>query len=51
MTRINHINNVLQNLVGGIGVEYSLVIKEFGFTTLQTTLLSIPSGFSVSDMI
>ena len=32
------------SLIGGIGVQYSLVIKSFGFTTLQTTLLSIPNG-------
>ena len=31
-------------LIGGIGVEYALVIKAFGFTTLQTTLLGIPAG-------
>lgn len=34
------------SLQGGIGVQYSLVIKAFGFTTLQTTLLNIPSGFA-----
>lgn len=33
------------SLQGGIGVQYSLLIKSFGFTTLQTTLLNIPSGF------
>ncbi|KAH8113932.1 MFS general substrate transporter [Phellopilus nigrolimitatus] len=32
------------SLIGGIGVQYSILIKSFGFTTLQTTLLSIPSG-------
>ncbi|KAL5522700.1 hypothetical protein ACEPAG_8718 [Sanghuangporus baumii] len=32
------------SLIGGIGVEYSLLIKSFGFTTLQTSLLSIPNG-------
>lgn len=32
------------SLLGGIGVQYSIVIKSFGFTTLQTTLLGIPSG-------
>lgn len=31
-------------LIGGIGVEYSILIKSFGFTTLQTSLLSIPNG-------
>lgn len=31
-------------LIGGIGVQYSLLIKSFGFTTLQTSLLSIPNG-------
>ncbi|KAI5118501.1 hypothetical protein M0805_004001 [Coniferiporia weirii] len=34
------------NLIGGIGVQYSILIQSFGFTTLQTTLLSIPSGFA-----
>ncbi|THH12134.1 hypothetical protein EW145_g185 [Phellinidium pouzarii] len=33
-------------LLGGIGVQYSILIKSYGFTTLQTTLLSIPSGFA-----
>jgi hypothetical protein len=28
-------------------VEYSLIIKGFGFTTLQTTLLNIPSGLAM----
>ena len=32
------------NLIGGIGVQYALLIKQFGFTTLQTTLLGIPNG-------
>ena len=33
-------------LVGGIGVQYSLIIRAFGFTVLQTTLLAIPGGMS-----
>ncbi|KAL5523135.1 hypothetical protein ACEPAF_1402 [Sanghuangporus sanghuang] len=32
------------NLIGGIGVQYSLVINAFGFTVLETSLLSIPLG-------
>ncbi|KAJ3554235.1 hypothetical protein NM688_g3211 [Phlebia brevispora] len=32
------------NLIGGVGIQYSLIIKSFGFTLLQTTLLGIPSG-------
>lgn len=32
------------SLIGGIGVQYSLLIKSFGFTTLETSLLSIPNG-------
>ncbi|EJC99279.1 MFS general substrate transporter [Fomitiporia mediterranea MF3/22] len=32
------------NLIGGIGVQYSLLIKSFGFSTLETSLLSIPNG-------
>lgn len=34
------------NLLGGIGVQYALLIQSFGFTTLQTTLLSIPNGIA-----
>jgi len=33
-------------LIGGIGVQYSLVLRAFGFSILQTTLLTIPGGFS-----
>ncbi|TDL22854.1 MFS general substrate transporter [Rickenella mellea] len=36
----------IADLQNGIGVQYSLVIKSLGFTTLQTTLLNIPSGFA-----
>lgn len=35
------------SLLGGVGSQYAIVIQSFGFTTLQTTLLSIPSGFAV----
>ncbi|KIO24292.1 hypothetical protein M407DRAFT_9025 [Tulasnella calospora MUT 4182] len=34
----------VSNLQGGINVEYGLIIKGFGFNSLQTTLLSIPLG-------
>jgi hypothetical protein len=34
----------LANFIGGVGVQYSLIIKDFGFNTLQTTLLNIPAG-------
>ncbi|KZS96309.1 MFS general substrate transporter [Sistotremastrum niveocremeum HHB9708] len=34
----------LANIQSGIGSQYSLVIKAYGFTTLTTTLLNIPSG-------
>jgi ACS family allantoate permease-like MFS transporter len=34
----------LANFVGGIGIQYSLIIRDFGFDTLQTTLLNIPAG-------
>ena len=34
----------LANFIGGVGVQYSLIIKDFGFDTLQTTLLNIPAG-------
>ncbi|KAB5593649.1 MFS general substrate transporter [Ceratobasidium theobromae] len=34
----------VSNLQNGIGTQYSLIIKSFGFTTLQTTALNIPSG-------
>ncbi|TDL18719.1 MFS general substrate transporter [Rickenella mellea] len=36
----------IANLQNGLQVQYSIIIKSFGFTTLQTTLLNIPSGFS-----
>lgn len=32
-------------LEGGVSVQYSLLIKSFGFTQMQTTLLNIPGGF------
>lgn len=31
-------------MIGGIGVQYSLILRAFGFTVLQTTLLVIPGG-------
>lgn len=34
----------LANFVGGIGIQFSLIIKDFGFSVLETTLLQIPSG-------
>ncbi|KAJ6532955.1 MFS general substrate transporter [Mycena capillaripes] len=34
----------ISNLQNGLGTESARVIKLFGFTTLQTTLLNIPSG-------
>lgn len=37
------------NLIGGIGVQYSMIIRDFGFTVLETSLLSIPNG--VAQMI
>ncbi|EIN08414.1 MFS general substrate transporter [Punctularia strigosozonata HHB-11173 SS5] len=36
----------IANLQNGLGTEASRVIKLFGFTTLQTTLLNIPTGFA-----
>jgi hypothetical protein len=33
-------------LLGGISVQYSLILRAFGFTVLETTLLVIPGGFS-----
>ncbi|PVF97422.1 MFS general substrate transporter [Serendipita vermifera] len=35
---------ILANFVGGVGIQYSLIIKDFGFNVMQTTLLNIPSG-------
>jgi len=34
------------NLHNGVAQQYSLIIKSFGFTTLQTNLLIIPQGFA-----
>ncbi len=31
-------------MIGGVGVQYALIIKNFGFTQLQTALLGIPGG-------
>lgn len=39
---------IVANLQNGISVQYSLIIQSFGFSTWQTTLLSIPSGAAVS---
>jgi len=36
----------VSNLQNGNGAQYSLIIRDFGFNKLQTTLLNIPSGFS-----
>ncbi|KAG8943135.1 hypothetical protein FRC04_003215 [Tulasnella sp. 424] len=35
------------NLVGGMGVQFGIIIQGFGFNTLQTTALSIPMGASM----
>ena len=35
------------SLTGGISVQYALLIRSFGFTLFETTLLGIPSGFAV----
>ncbi|KAF9767953.1 hypothetical protein IL306_014805 [Fusarium sp. DS 682] len=32
------------NILGGVGAYMTLIIRGFGFTTLQTTLLSMPVG-------
>ncbi|KAH7096651.1 MFS general substrate transporter [Auriculariales sp. MPI-PUGE-AT-0066] len=36
----------VSNLQNGNGAQYSLIIKDFGFTKMQSTILNIPSGFS-----
>lgn len=30
----------------GYGAQYPLILKDFGFTKLQSTVLNVPSGFS-----
>ncbi|PVF93085.1 MFS general substrate transporter [Serendipita vermifera] len=35
---------ILSNFIGGTNVQYSLIIKDFGFNMMETTLLNIPSG-------
>ena len=35
------------NLVGGVGAQYGLVLKGFGFSTLEAALLNFPTGFAV----
>lgn len=37
----------ISNLQNGISIQYAIIIKSFGFSTLQTTLLAIPSGAAV----
>lgn len=32
-------------IIGGLGVFSNMIIKQFGFSTLQTTLLNIAQGF------
>ncbi|EJU02432.1 MFS general substrate transporter [Dacryopinax primogenitus] len=34
------------DLQNGISVQYSLIIGGFGFSTVQTTILNVPSGFT-----
>ncbi|KAG8911182.1 hypothetical protein FRC00_006935 [Tulasnella sp. 408] len=34
----------VSNLQGGVGVVFGLIIKDFGFNVLETTLLGIPMG-------
>lgn len=48
VVRVKKLTRRYSNIQSGIGVQYSLIIKDFGFTTLQTTLLNIPSGATVS---
>lgn len=36
--------SAVADIQGGIGIEYGPILKGFGFNTLQTTLLGIPSG-------
>ena len=33
-----------RNLQNGFGIQYGLIIKSFGFSTVQTTALNIPAG-------
>ncbi|KAK7998474.1 hypothetical protein PG989_006514 [Apiospora arundinis] len=35
---------VISNLQNGFGTQYGLIIQSFGFNTVQTTALNIPSG-------
>jgi MFS family permease len=37
----------IANLQGGVGVQYSLIIKGFGFNTLESALLNFPTGFAM----
>jgi hypothetical protein len=38
---------VFVTLVGGTAAQYGIIIKNFGFTTLEAALLNFPSGFAV----
>ena len=33
-------------LIGGTGVQYNLILRAFGFSVLQSTILVIPGGAS-----
>lgn len=39
----------IANLQGGVGVQYSIILKGFGFSTVQAALLNFPVGFAVSS--
>ena len=40
----------VSNLQNGISIQYSIIIKSFGFQVWQTTLLAIPNGAVVSAL-
>ena len=40
-----------RNFQGGVGVQYAIIVRDIGFTPLQTTLLSLPNGFIVRALL
>lgn len=38
---------LVANLQGGAGLMYGIILKGYGFSTLQATLLTFPGGFVV----
>lgn len=40
-----------RNLQSGVGIQYSIIVKSFGFSTLETTILGVPTGVAVRILV